>query len=122
MSNEIDAIRAEFKTLRDHSGISATRQDWYRAVQDLLVSRSIPCSFATPMQWLEAARDATTECDRCSGTGDYRWGSQTYDITMKTWKSAHSGVCFRCEGKGKQNQDDYRRNYIHTLYMISSAV
>jgi hypothetical protein len=43
---------------------------------------------------------ALTECERCNGTGEYRWGA------VINGRSEHSGECYHCGGKGKQNLDD----------------
>lgn len=112
----VEEMRAEYAILRRNAGISAMRADWTAAVVAVLGGRGIDRCEATPAEWLEAARDTRTTCDRCQGTGIYAWGGTV------NGKSVHTGDCYRCEGHGTQGQDDYRRNYGHTLHMIASAI
>lgn len=45
------------------------------------------------------------KCSNCGGSGIYRWGACVNGVMSK------SGPCFRCEGKGYQDEADRRRNY-----------
>lgn len=49
----------------------------------------------TSEDWVRTARRATVPCVRCGGTGTY----QSF------------GQCYRCGGKGRQSQEDRRRNW-----------
>lgn len=100
-SQSLLAMRFEFKHLRSNATSQATEKDWMAEV------RKLAGPDATPEKWLEAARKATTKCDHCSGTGIYSWGA------CVNGKMTHSGTCFRCEGKGRQGQDDYKRNQVY---------
>lgn len=51
----------------------------------------------TPSYWIAAARRAMFGCSRCYMTGQYK-------------SPIASGICFRCEGKGFQNDTDVMRN------------
>ena len=57
----------------------------------------------------------TVDCDRCGGTGRYRWGA------IVNGKATHEGPCYRCEGKGKQTVADQKRNYGYDNFAIRSA-
>lgn len=105
----IEAQREEFRILQRISGISATRATWFAEVQKLVPANP------TPADWLEAAEQATTVCDKCQGSGRYEWGA------CVNGQMTHGGPCFRCQGKGRQGQEDYRRNYGHTMHAIASA-
>jgi hypothetical protein len=63
-----------------------------------------PFTGSTPVGWIEAIKTIQTECDKCSGSGTYQWGA------CINGRMTHSGSCFRCEGKGYQTMDDFRRN------------
>lgn len=59
----------------------------------------------TPELFLRAARLVTFPCRRCAGTGAFI----TY--VENGQPKGPGGVCFRCAGKGRQNDRDARRNY-----------
>lgn len=109
-------LRAEYTTLRRNAGWVATRAEFLDACKRGLRARKIAPKDATPGDWVKVARSATFECDRCGGSGLYHWGA------CVNGKMSHSGDCYRCQGKGVQDQDDMRRNYGHTMHMIRSAV
>jgi hypothetical protein len=58
----------------------------------------------TPEQWVEKAKVVQVHCGRCGGTGRFITGSLNGKLT------GPGGICFRCEGKGKQNLADAKRN------------
>jgi hypothetical protein len=107
-------LREEYRILRRNSEISATHEEWDAAVERGARKLS-GCDSPEPMEYVESARAAVTCCDKCHGTGEYQWGGTI------NGKPVHTGVCYRCEGKGHQNQDDYRRNYVHTCHAIRRA-
>jgi len=82
---------------------------WDEAVADLLLPN------ASPAEYVGAAAEATTICNRCHGTGTYAWGGTV------NGKPVHTGDCFRCEGKGVQDQDDYRRCIAYDRHAIRRA-
>lgn len=61
----------------------------------------------TPQQWCQMAREVRFKCGRCGGTGQF--------ITMMEngVLKGPGGECFRCKGKGTQNDHDVRRNEVH---------
>lgn len=59
----------------------------------------------TPEEFVAAARKVSFRCETCLGTGEYI----TY-IENKIPKGP-GGPCFRCQGKGNQNDNDRRRNW-----------
>ena len=70
----------------------------------------------TPEQWLQAARCVSFPCRRCGGTGQF--------VTMIVNRvlTGPGGICFRCNGKGQQNDADRRRNYGYDRYYVAARV
>lgn len=66
-----------------------------------------PNPMTLPQQWVEAAREVRFLCGRCGGTGMF--------ITMMEngVLKGPGGQCFRCKGRGTQNDHDVRRNEVH---------
>lgn len=98
---DIVALRKEFATLMRNAGISATKEEWMDAVKKEAMKLS-GGKEPSPEMWVVAANNAVTTCTRCKGTGIVFIG-----------RIQKPDKCFRCEGKGVQNQDDYRRNWGH---------
>ena len=53
--------------------------------------------------------DGTFHCGRCAGTGQFI----TYVENGKP--RGPGGICFRCEGKGRHNRADRKRNFWHDV-------
>lgn len=66
-----------------------------------------PNPMTLPQQWVEAAREVRFPCGRCGGTGRFITGMLNGQLT------GPGGECFRCKGKGTQNDHDVRRNEVH---------
>lgn len=68
--------------------------------------------WASPQQWVEAAREVRFLCKRCAGTGMF--------ITMveNGQPKGPGGECFRCQGRGTQNDHDVRRNEVHDQHYM----
>ena len=113
-----DQARDEFRKLRHISGSGATRAEWMKAVRGRLGDRA---ASATPAEWVAAARMATTKCEKCRGTGVYWWGGIVFEVDGSVKTPPKSGPCYQCDGKGYQDQDDYRRNYGYIRHMIANA-
>lgn len=60
---------------------------------------------STPENWLKAAKTVRFRCRRCAGTGSF--------ITMveNGKPKGPGGACYRCGGKGWQDDADARRNF-----------
>jgi len=43
-------------------------------------------------------------CCKCKGTGTYKWGA------CVNGKMTHGGTCWSCQGTGKQDKRQIRRN------------
>lgn len=71
-------------------------------------------SYRVQRTWTLRVRRTPVEakCDRCSGRGEYWWGA------MVNGKPSHTGVCFHCEGKGWQSEQDRVRNANYARYAI----
>lgn len=113
-SPTISQARQEFRRLQQNAAASIGVAAW-RVEVDKLVKAIAKKSVPTPEQWLEAAQKATVPCDRCNGTGQYAWGGSI------NGKPVHTGQCFRCTGKGRQDQEDFCRNMVYDRHAISRA-
>ncbi len=69
----------------------------------------------TPVDWIMAVREVTCKCDKCKGTGIYKWGSSVNS------KMTYSGGCFRCSGNGQMDFDDMRRCKAYDNHAIIAA-
>jgi hypothetical protein len=67
----------------------------------------------TPGNYVKGAERVTFPCRRCAGTGQF--------ITrVENGKPCGpGGQCFRCQGKGFQDDKDRRRNYGYDNYAIA---
>lgn len=106
----LNEMRAEFKKLRDSAVYAMGREEF-----DSILNASIRAG-ATPEEYLAVAAGVTCECERCQGTGRYSWGASV------NGKMSHTGDCFRCSGKGYQDQDDFRRNRAYDRHAIARAM
>lgn len=99
-TSNVNALRAEFKRMARRSHVE-NHQEFIAAVR---VSLGAKAETATPEQWVSAARALRVPCRRCAGTGDF--------ITMveNGIPKGPGGVCYRCAGKGWQNDADAARN------------
>jgi hypothetical protein len=70
----------------------------------ILESRGLVPNQATWSQWVAALYRVTMPCRRCAGTGQFI----TYVENGKP--RGPGGICFRCDGKGRQNHRDGHRN------------
>lgn len=75
-----------------------------------------PSELTIPQQWVECAREVRFKCKRCGGTGQF--------VTMMEngVLKGPGGPCFRCKGRGKQNDHDVRRNEVHDEHYIPGGV
>lgn len=96
-------LRAEYRKYQQIAYQWANHDEWNEAVEHL-AKKLAKGDKITPAIWVEAAKRATVECDRCRGTGEYVWGA------IVNGRATKKGVCFACEGKGRQNQGDFIRN------------
>ena len=93
-----DQLRRRFEMLRRCAMHETSAENWMEEVRKQLPQSRKP----TPSDWVEAAAKATVRCWRCSGTGTYRWGGGIAGLML------YAGPCYRCVGKGRQNQADFR--------------
>jgi DnaJ-class molecular chaperone len=108
--NHVEELQLQFRIYQRNSGVTCTKEEWMAAVTKLAHEYS-KGETPTAQQWVDAARDATVTCDKCGGTGTYQWGA------CVNGRMTHSGTCFRCQGKGRQGQDDFKRNYGHNMHL-----
>lgn len=99
---DIETAREEYKKIRSRSQAEDSKV-FDSAVSALIAKRNI--TKPTADDYLAAARAVTFKCRRCAGTGRF--------ITMveNGQPKGPGGACYRCGGKGFQNDDDARRNY-----------
>jgi hypothetical protein len=106
----IEELRAEFRKLRRNAV-----QFMGREAFDDQVNGMVP-AVATPAEYVYAAERVTCECERCQGSGVYYWGASVNGVMT------HSGDCYACQGKGRLNQDDFRRNWGYWNYAVANAL
>ena len=109
-------LRAEFRILKRNAMHEAAESEWMAKVEKnarALAEGDEP----EPCEWVDStsASRVFTTCGKCRGAGVYCWGA------VINGRPTHTGECFRCGGKGYQNQSDYRRNFGHDNYTIRSA-
>ena len=69
----------------------------------------------TAKQWVQGAKAVSFPCQRCAGTGQYI----TQVVNGKP--TGPGGLCYRCDGKGRQNDADRRRNHGYDNYAFGKA-
>lgn len=92
----------EYARIADRS-LAGSRAEFTAAVKALLAKKGVQ----SPVEadYLKAAKIVRFTCKRCAGTGQFITGS------MNGKPTGPGGACFRCGGKGAQNDADRRRNY-----------
>ena len=100
-------LATEYFTLRRNAASEVGSAEWEAEFKKRLAKVKKP----TPEQRIEEARKTTVKCPRCRGTGIYNWGGTINGVPV------HSGPCFRCLNKGRQNQEDFRRNWGHDQHI-----
>jgi len=70
---------------------------------------------AAPVDWLVAVKRITCKCERCRGSGTYRWGA------CVNGRMTHSAPCARCGGDGTMTFDDMRRGKVYDNHAICAA-
>lgn len=105
----IEGLRREYARLRRNAKWGADMAEWDEAVATLAVrmARKAGRMEPTPEEWVRAAERVTVECIQCHGSGMFSWGA------VVNGKVTHSGPCYRCEGHGRQGQDDFVRNWAY---------
>ena len=53
-------------------------------------------------------------CRKCNGSGVYAWGA------CVNGKITHSGPCFSCQGTGRQDVRQIKRNETYNRYKIAA--
>jgi DnaJ-class molecular chaperone len=62
---------------------------------------------------LAVPNDQPGRCEKCHGSGLYRWGATI------NGRSEKSGRCHSCGGTGRQTRSDIARNRSYNRYKIS---
>jgi hypothetical protein len=104
MTANIETLRAEYATRRDHAAYdNATRAQFDAACREL-VGES-----ASPEAWLKATDRVRFCCRRCAGSGQFVTG------TVNGRPTGPGGACYRCQGRGSQSWVDGQRNAYRDL-------
>jgi hypothetical protein len=105
----LDKMREEFRILMRNASYVVAVEVWRVEVDKLATAAARKANVKQPTiaMWIEAARRASVVCPSCDGSGTYYWGA------CINGKMTHSGPCFRCSGKGRQNQEDFKRNWAY---------
>lgn len=107
-----DELRAYYKRIRARSE-ARTPSAFDAGVKALLAKHGIEAP--TPLQFVKAARAARFGCRRCAGTGAFI----TY--VENGVPRGPGGECYRCAGRGTQNDHDVKRNEVHDIHYMSRA-
>ena len=62
------------------------------------------------------ANDGRQPCRDCNETGTRGWGANV------NGRMTHSGVCYRCQGKGYQTPEDRKRNECYDQHAALRAL
>ena len=104
----LDKLREYYRKIRSRSE-AYTKKQFDDAVRLYLVEHCVPLLGENDIAkaYVMAAREVMFMCRRCAGTGSF--------ITMveNGQPKGPGGICFRCAGKGLQNDHDVRRNEEH---------
>jgi hypothetical protein len=103
----------------DHMAEHPTGDKW--STPDVYVSdfHFAPCTndlpYVTDEETVTEAKvteDDLTDCDGCNGSGIYYGRGYVENGVFK----GYTNTCFRCQGKGKQNAADRKRNRNYDRY------
>jgi DnaJ-class molecular chaperone len=94
-------LRTQYRWIGARSGVDP--KTFNQAVIEILAGAGV--TEPTPAQFVKGARAVSFPCRRCAGTGQYI----TKVVNGKP--TGPGGICYRCGGKGRQNDADRRRNY-----------
>jgi len=114
-TDDIMTIKRAYHRVQKRS-LAKTPAEFNAAVASRLLNSNIAPDTAKPDEWLKAARLVGFTCRRCAGTGQYI----TQVVNGKP--TGPGGICYRCDGKGWQNDRDRRRNYGYDSYAAAKAV
>jgi len=109
-TDEIHAQKVQYHRIMQRS-LAKTPAEFNAAVASLLPNSAD----ADPKDWVRAAAHAMFRCGRCAGTGAFITG------TVNGKPTGPGGICFRCEGKGVQDDADRRRNYGYDNHAAAHA-
>lgn len=96
--------RHYYRKIRQRSEAKSS-EEFDAAVKRLLESMKVKDT--SPDAWVWAAQQVEFGCSKCETTGQYR-----SPVTHAY------GVCFRCEGKGYQNDRDRKRNITYDKFRM----
>jgi len=113
MSKTTEQFRAEYAAIRARSE-APTASDFDRAVRLYFTDNNLPEN-PPPALWVKVAAVVRFRCGRCAGTGAFI----TY--VENGQPRGPGGICFRCEGKGMQDDGDVMRNLVHDRHYMSRA-
>ena len=68
------------------------------------------------MSGFSVPNDKPGRCAKCSGKGVVCWGAVVNGVPSR------SGVCFACQGTGKQTGKDIMRNRTYNRHAIAAMV
>jgi hypothetical protein len=107
MAMTVDEMRAEYRKIRGRSHAGSDAE--FDAKVCELVTKG---GDSSPAAYLRAARVAKFPCRRCAGTGAFI----TY--VENGQPKGPGGICYRCAGKGFQDDADARRNYGADIHQV----
>lgn len=114
----LQTLRGEYRAIRRRS-VARTPEAFDARVREILTARGIDAP--SPADFVKVARTATFRCDRCGGTGIF---SRAWDVSEPGCPRPvgnSAGPCYRCDGKGVQDDSDARRNYGYDRHAFAEA-
>lgn len=105
-------LRAQYRAIRRRSH-AEDKKVFDSTVKALMAKQGL---LPTPENFVLAAESVTFPCRRCSGTGKF----VTY--VENGIPKGPGGDCFRCNGRGYQDDADARRNFGADCAQLSRAI
>jgi hypothetical protein len=99
VEEDVDSLRKEYGEIMARS--EQTAEIFNVAVKRALNGKEN----LSPRDYVNAAKRVSFRCERCSGSGQYT------TMVINGRPAGPGGKCYRCQGKGTQNDADRRRNY-----------
>lgn len=113
--DDVHTLKLAYHRIQKRS-LAKTPAEFNEKCAQLLLANKIDPETAKPADWLKAAKHVLFPCGRCAGTGLF------ITMVVNGKPTGPGGICYRCNGKGAQNDSDRRRNYGHDMYKAGKAV
>jgi hypothetical protein len=113
-NDDIMKIKRAYHRVMKRS-LAKTPAEFNAAVIARFDKANVPEESRTPKAFLNFAKKVSFPCRRCAGTGQY------ITKVVNGTPTGPGGICYRCNGKGRQNDADRCRNYGYDNYAFAKA-